>query len=116
MKRSKFLIVVFSLVCFIHSTTYSSINNFCLEKKEHQNQVHKISFHDKSCHNQNNNVDKNNKKLCLDCKCYLKNVLTHKNYISSMNNFSNSFEIFLISNHYSLISELKDPPPKHTSR
>ncbi len=115
MNYPKFLLVMFSVVCFIHSTTFSNINDFCLEKIEHQSQVQEISVHDKSCHNQNNNVDKSNIKLCLDCQCYLKNVSTHKNHILSMVNFGNSFEIFLISNHYSLISELKDPPPKYTS-
>ena len=114
MKLCKFFIITLSITSFFFTSVLSSSIFFCKEKHGFEKLVNK-NFHDvkPSCHTDIN--DKMKKQFCVECDCYLTQVLSNISCENlSVNIFKNNFDHFFIS-YYSINYKVKDPPPKNYS-
>tara|TARA_X000000368_G_C22611914_1_gene528328 strand:+ start:27 stop:380 length:354 start_codon:yes stop_codon:yes gene_type:complete len=110
----KFFIITISITSFFYTSVLSNSISFCKEKHGFEKLVNK-KFHDvkSSCHT--DIKDKMKKQFCVECDCYLTQVLSNISFEnSSINFFKNNFADFLISYH-PINYKVKGPPPKNYS-
>ena len=114
MQLCRFFIIAISIVSFFSTSGFSNSILFCKEKHGFEKLVNK-NFHDdkSSCHT--DIKDRMKKQFCVECDCYLTQVLSNISFENSgINIFKNNFDDFLISYH-SINYKVKDPPPKNYS-
>ena len=114
MTLCKFFIITISVTSFFFTSVLSNPISFCNEKHSFEKLVNK-NFHNvkASCHT--DIKDKMKKQYCVECDCYLTQVLSNTSCEnSSINIFKNNYYDFFIS-YYSINYKIKDPPPKNYS-
>ena len=114
MKLCRFFIITISITSFFYTSVFSNSISLCKEKHGFEKLVNK-NFHDvkSSCHT--DIKDKMKKQFCVECDCYLTQVLSNISCENlNINILKNNFDDFLISYH-PINYKSKDPPPKNYS-
>ena len=113
MKFTKFFIITLSILSFLSTSVLSKSFSLCLESHSEKINVHKkFQIENHSCHS--SPKKESCKNLCLECDCYLTQLLHNEISSTSLLVISQINSEFIIK-YYSINKKIKDPPPKRIS-